>query len=50
MLLSEDPGTTECPFAGDFSWNEAQVTRILEKFQDLFGDISQLNRKGRLGL
>uniref|UniRef100_A0ABI7Z481 Peptidoglycan recognition protein 4 n=1 Tax=Felis catus TaxID=9685 RepID=A0ABI7Z481_FELCA len=33
-----------------FSWNETQAKRISEGLQDLFGNISQLIDKGRLGL
>lgn len=40
----------ECFSAGAFSWNETQAKRISEGLQDLFGNISQLIDKGRLGL
>ena len=46
----EDPGKMERSFAGDSSWDKTQVKQLSERLQDLFGNISQLTGKGRLGL
>ncbi|XP_036922944.1 peptidoglycan recognition protein 4 isoform X4 [Sturnira hondurensis] len=35
---------------GDSSWDNTQVKYVSERLQDLFGNISQLTGKGRLGL
>lgn len=47
--ISEDRCTLECSFAGNSSWDETQAKHRSEGPQDLFGNISQLIDKGRLG-
>lgn len=47
--ISEDRCTLECSFAGNSSWDETQAKHQSEGPQDLFGNISQLIDKGRLG-
>lgn len=46
----EDPGKMECSFAGDSSWDKTQLKHLSERLQGLFGNISQLTGKDRLGL
>lgn len=48
--LSEDPGKTECPFAGEVSWDQAQAKHMLERLQYLFTNVSLLTGNSRVGL
>lgn len=50
LEVSEDWCKMEYYFAGVFSWNKTQVKLVSEGLQYLFGNISQLTEKDKLGL